>query len=133
MWFAGGLGVGSDKVVVRSLRLEHRHVAVLVGTALAADVCLGPCSSSRSFKYSRWIPECSFPVSLTAAILIRFLLLFEQQGEALIWLRLVETGALYVALVRFLDVLWLVLARLGRRRVAPPRFSRICCWLRLRC
>ncbi|QNI74821.1 mechanosensitive ion channel family protein [Synechococcus sp. NOUM97013] len=84
---------------------------------------LGRVRQSRSFKYSRWIPGMLFfRVSLTAAILTRLLLLFEQQGEALIWLRLVESGALYVALVEvFLDVLWLVLARLGRRRVAPPR------------
>ena len=38
-------------------------------------------------------------MSLTAAILTRLLLLFEQQGEALVWLQLVESGALYVALV----------------------------------
>ena len=84
---------------------------------------LGRVRQSRSFKYSRWIPGMLFfRVSLTAAILTRFLLLFEQQGEALVWLRLVEGGALYVALVEvFLDVLWLVLARLSRRRVAPPR------------
>ena len=84
---------------------------------------LGRVRQSRSFKYSRWIPGMLFfRVSLTAAILTRLLLLFEQQGEALIWLRLVESGALYVAFVEvFLDVLWLVLARLGRRRVAPPR------------
>ena len=61
---------------------------------------LGRVRQSRSFKYSRWIPGMLFfRVSLTAAILTRLLLLFEQQGEALVWLRLVESGALYVALV----------------------------------
>ena len=84
---------------------------------------LGRARQSRSFKYSRWIPGMLFfRVSLSAAILMRLLLLFEQQGDALIWLRLVESGALYVALVEvFLDVLWLVLAKLSRRRVSPPR------------
>ena len=84
---------------------------------------LGRARQSRSFKYSRWIPGMLFfRVSLSAAILTRLLLLFEQQGDALIWLRLVESGALYVALVEvFLDVLWLVLAKLSRRRVSPPR------------
>ena len=83
---------------------------------------LGRARQSRSFKYSRWIPGMLFfRVSLSAAILTRLLLLFEQQGDALIWLRLVESGALYVALVEvFLDVLWLVLAKLSRR-VSPPR------------
>ena len=78
---------------------------------------------SRSFRYGRWIPGMLFfRVSLTAAILSRLVLLFEQQGEALIWLRLVETGALYVALFEVaLDFFWIVLAKFSRRKVAPPR------------
>ena len=67
---------------------------------------------SRSFRYGRWIPGMLFfRVSLTAAILSRLVLLFEQQGEALIWLRLVETGALYVALFEVaLDFFWIVVS-----------------------
>ena len=84
---------------------------------------LGRARRSHSFRYGRWIPGMLFfRVSLTAAILSRLVLLFEQQGEALIWLRLVEIGALYVALVEVaLDFFWIVLARFSRRKVAPPR------------
>ena len=73
---------------------------------------LGRARRSHSFRYGRWIPGMLFfRVSLTAAILSRLVLLFEQQGEALIWLRLVEIGALYVALVEVaLDFFWIVLA-----------------------
>ena len=57
-----------------------------------------------------------FRVSQTAAILTQLLLSFEHQGEALIWLRLAESGAYYVALFEvFLDVTWLFWTRLSFR------------------
>ena len=63
-----------------------------------------------------------FRVSLTAALLGRLLLMFGQQGDLLSWLRLVEVAAFYVALVELLlDLLWVVLTKLSRLGVSPPR------------
>ena len=84
---------------------------------------LGRARRSETFKFARWIPGMLFfRIALTAAVLSRLLLIFEQQGEVLVWLRLVESAALYVAFVEFsLDLLWIVLARVSSRKVAPPR------------
>ncbi|QNI86511.1 cyclic nucleotide-regulated small-conductance mechanosensitive ion channel [Synechococcus sp. PROS-7-1] len=84
---------------------------------------LGRARRSESFKFAQWIPGMLFfRIALTAAVLSRLLLMFEQQGEVLVWLRLVESAALYVAFVEFsLDLLWIVLARVSSRKVAPPR------------
>ena len=84
---------------------------------------LGRISQVQTWRFSHWIPGMVFfRVSLTAAVLSRLLQLFGQQGDALSWLRLVERAAFYVALVELLlDLLWVALARLSRRGVAPPR------------
>lgn len=78
---------------------------------------------SETYRFSRWIPGMLFfRIALTAAVLSRVLLMVEQQGEALVWLRLVQSAALYVALVEVsLDLLWILLAKLSSRIVAPPR------------
>lgn len=78
---------------------------------------------SETFRFSRWIPGMLFfRIALTAAVLSRVLLMVEQQGEVLVWLRLVQSEALYVALVEVsLDLLWILLAKLSSRKVAPPR------------
>ncbi len=84
---------------------------------------LGRVRRSRAWRFSRWIPGMLFfRVSLTAAVLSRLLLIFEQQGDALTWLQLIGSAALYVALVEcFLDLLWVALEKLSGRGVAPPR------------
>ncbi|MGB1622529.1 MAG: cyclic nucleotide-binding domain-containing protein [Synechococcus sp.] len=84
---------------------------------------LGRISQVQTWRFSHWIPGMVFfRVSLTAAVLSRLLQIFGQQGDVLSWLRLVELAAFYVALVELLlDLVWVALARLSRRGVAPPR------------
>lgn len=84
---------------------------------------LGRISQVQTWRFSHWIPGMVFfRVSLTAAVLSRLLQMFGQQADFLSWLRLVEIAAFYVALVELLlDLLWVALARLSRRGVAPPR------------
>ena len=84
---------------------------------------LGRIRQLQTIAFSRWIPGMVFfRVSLTAAVLSRLLLMFGQQGDLLGWLRLVEVAAFYVALVELLlDLVWVALARLSGRGVAPPR------------
>ena len=84
---------------------------------------LGRIRQLQTWRFSRWIPGMVFfRVSLTAALLGRLLVMFGQQGDLLSWLRLVEVAAFYVALVELLlDLLWLVLTKLSRLGVSPPR------------
>ncbi len=84
---------------------------------------LGRVRVLQSWRYSRWIPGMVFfRVSLTAAVLSRILLGFGLQGDLFNWVRLVEIAAFYVALVEILlDLIWIVLERLSRRGVSPPR------------
>ena len=63
-----------------------------------------------------------FRVSITAALISRFLVAAGIQGDVVDWIRLVAKTAVYVAVVEIvLDLIWVLSARLSSRGMAPPR------------
>ena len=84
---------------------------------------LGRWRQQGAQRFTRLIPSMVFfRVSLTAALLSRLITASGLRGEFVGWLEVVAKTGLYVALVELaLDLIWVMVARLNHRGVAPPR------------
>ena len=84
---------------------------------------LGRIRQLQLWRFSRLIPSMVFfRVSITAALISRFLVAAGIQGDVVDWIRLVAKTAVYVAVVEIiLDLIWALSARLSSRGMAPPR------------
>ena len=90
---------------------------------LLLTVVLGRLRQLRKWRFSRLIPSMTFfRVALAAAVMSRVLIGFGLQGELVDWIAVMAKTGLWVALAELaLDVVWVVVARLSHRGVAPPR------------
>ena len=90
---------------------------------LLLTVVLGRLRQLRTWRFSRLIPSMTFfRVALAAAVMSRVLIGFGLQGELVDWIAVMAKTGLWVALAELaLDVVWVVVARLSHRGVAPPR------------
>ena len=90
---------------------------------LLLTVVLGRLRQLRTWRFSRLIPSMTFfRVALAAAVMSRVLISFDLQGELVDWIAVMAKTGLWVALAELaLDVVWVVVARLSHRGVAPPR------------
>ena len=90
---------------------------------LLLTVVLGRLRQLRTWRFSRLIPSMTFfRVALAAAVMSRVLIGFGLQGELVDWIAVIAKTGLWVALAELaLDVVWVVVARLSHRGVAPPR------------
>ena len=97
-------------------------VALLIALWLLTFV-LGRIRQLQLWRFSRLIPSMVFfRVSITAALISRFLVAAGIQGDVVDWIRLVAKTAVYVAVVEIiLDLIWALSARLSSRGMAPPR------------
>ena len=88
-------------------------VALLVVLWLLTFV-LGRIRQLQLWRFSRLIPSMVFfRVSITAALISRFLVIAGIQGDVVDWIRLVAKTGIYVAVVEiFLDLIWALSARL---------------------
>ena len=97
-------------------------VALLVVLWLLTFV-LGRIRQLQLWRFSRLIPSMVFfRVSITAALISRFLVIAGIQGDVVDWIRLVAKTGIYVAVVEIvLDLIWALSARFSLRGMAPPR------------
>ena len=86
-------------------------------------VVLGRLRQLGTWRFSRLIPSMTFfRVALAAGLLSRLVTGFGLQGEIVDWIAVIAKTGLFVALAELaLDLIWVVLARLSHRGVAPPR------------
>lgn len=86
-------------------------------------VVLGRLRQLGTWRLSHLIPSMTFfRVALAAGLLSRMLIGLGLQGEIVDWIAVIAKTGLFVALAELaLDLIWVVLARLSHRGVAPPR------------
>ena len=96
---------------------------VLLVALFLLTVVLGRLRQLRTWRFSRLIPSMTFfRVALAAALLSRIILGLGVEGEIVDWIAVLAKTGLFVALAELgLDVIWVALARLNHRGVAPPR------------
>ena len=90
---------------------------------LLLTVVLGRLRQLGTWRFSRLIPSMTFfRVALIAALISRFLIGFDVQGDIVSWITVLAKTGIYVALVELLlDLVWAVIVQLNSRGVAPPR------------
>ena len=90
---------------------------------LLLTIILGRLRQLRTWRFSHLIPSMTFfRVALAAALIGRILARLGVQGEGVNWVALAAPTYLFLALAELvLDGLWVVLARLNRGGVTPPR------------
>ena len=90
---------------------------------LLLTIILGRLRQLRTWRFSHLIPSMTFfRVALAAALIGRILARLGVQGEVVNWVALTAKTYLFLALAELvLDGLWVVLARLNRGGVTPPR------------
>lgn len=96
---------------------------VLLVALFLLTVVLGRLRQLRTWRFSRLVPSMTFfRVALAAALLSRIILGLGVEGEIVDWIAVLAKTGLFVALAELgLDVIWVALARLNHRGVAPPR------------
>jgi small-conductance mechanosensitive channel/CRP-like cAMP-binding protein len=90
---------------------------------LLLTIILGRLRQLRTWRLSHLIPSMTFfRVALAAALIGRILIGFGFQGEIVNWFAVMAKIGLFVALAELaLDGLWVLLARLNRLGLSPPR------------